>query len=183
MIAKPALSFYWAVAFVSLFGFRILGQEPQPAVKPVESQTANQPQLITSMTVESFQRILQGMGFEATRDKDDKGQPTGYLMFRAEGYKVGAQVPSPEFIWLYNVFTDTTTLETINSWNQSNRFSRAYLNTSDKTLCLETEIIVTGGITRENIESQVKEFRDSVARWARFVIDHGDTKTSTPPKQ
>jgi hypothetical protein len=43
MIAKPALSFYWAVAFVSLFGFRILGQEPQPAVKPVESQTANQP--------------------------------------------------------------------------------------------------------------------------------------------
>jgi hypothetical protein len=137
------------------------GQQPEPA-KSV---------LISTMTLETAQQIIQGLGFKCTWEKDEKGVPNTYFIFRAEGFKVGVEVPTANFIWLYNIFTDPATPETINEWNSKNRFSRAYI-ASDKNLYLDTEIIVKGGITRENIEAQIDEFRDSVARWARFVIDH-----------
>ena len=184
MIARPIKSLRWLVPLVWLFGFTVLGQEPRSAAKPVEAaQAAAKPEIITNMTLEKLQSIIQAMGFEVIRDKDKDGKPDSYISFRAEGYTVGAQVPTSEFIWLYNVFTDKATLETVNEWNATSRFSRAYSNSTDKTVCLETEVIVQGEITLENIESQIKEFRDSVARWARFVIDHIKSVTPADKKQ
>jgi len=181
---KPTSTLRCVLAFTWLFGFNVLGQEPQTAAKPANSaQTAAKPEFFTSMTLEKVQGIIAAMGFEVTRDKDNDGKPVSYFVFKAEGYKVGASVPEPDFIWLYNEFTDKATLETINEWNESNRFSRVYLGSKDKGLYLETEIVVAGGITRENIELQIKQFRDSVARWARFVIDHQQPATPAAQKQ
>lgn len=164
------------VIALSLFGLTAWGQS---ATKPAAAQPADKPEIITSMTLESFQRLVQGMGFECTRGKDDKGKNEDYFSFRAEGYKVAAQVPSPEYVYLVNVFTDKIPLELINKWNQANTFSRA-LAGADNNLYIETEIVVTGGVTRDNIEAQVEAFRESVVRWARFVIDG---EKSTEKKQ
>jgi hypothetical protein len=206
MISKVTSPTKW-VAVVWLFGFSLLAQqsqsaakpdpankpepqaatkpEPQSAAKP-EPQSATKPEIITTMTLESAQRIIQALGFEVTQDKDEKGQPTPYLSFRAEGYPVGASVPAPDYISLYNMFTDKATPATINEWNGRNRFCRAYTDNSDNAdknvVYLETEIIVHGGVTRENIEVQIKEFRDSVARWVRFLIDHKNKEAPAPPK-
>jgi hypothetical protein len=88
---------------------------------------------------------------------------------------VVARVPSPGSIWLYNVFTNDIPLETVNEWNQNNNFNHAYIN-KEKKLMFDTDIVVRGGITRKNIEAQVKDFRDGLVRWARFVIDHSKPK-------
>jgi hypothetical protein len=128
--------------------------------------------LITSMTLEVFQKIVQGMGFECTRDKDVNGKDETFFRFQAEGYKVAAFVPDPTFIELYNAFTDVAPTPTVvNEWNQANRFSRAYVD-KDGNATIEDDLILSGGVTRENVETFVKTFRDTVSRWARFVIDH-----------
>jgi hypothetical protein len=170
---KPTSTLLCVLAFVWLFGFSVLGQEPQSAAKPESQSEEKKPEIITSMTLESFQRMIQGMGFDCTRGKDDKGVPDDYFMFKAEGYDVGAEVPVPSsYLYLFNVFAAQMPPEFINQWNGNNNFSRAYSKPGEKSVYLDTDIIIHGGVTRENIEAQVKEFRDSVARWARFVIDH-----------
>jgi phosphoribosylanthranilate isomerase len=157
-----------ALIYAWILTASIWGREFHPAPKP---ELVAKPEIITNATLDLVQQILQQMGFECTQTRDDH-QSEPYLIFRAEGYKVVAAVPSPEIIWLYNVFSDKLTLENINEWNQNNRFSRASVPSPGKRLLLDTDIVVAGGVTRENIEAQIREFRNSVARWARFVLDH-----------
>jgi hypothetical protein len=140
-------------------------------VQPARSQSADKPEIISVMPLESFQKLVQGMGFECTRNKDDKGNLEDYFVFRAEGYKVGAKAPSEEYVYLFNVFTDKVPIDLVNEWNRTHNFSRAYLG-NDNLVYLDTEIVIHGGVSRENIESQIKQFRDSVARWARFILEH-----------
>ena len=154
------------------------GQSVQATPKS-EAASATQPELISSITVESLQKILQGMGFECTRDRDEKGNPENFLIFHAEGYRVVARTPTPHSIWLYNVFTDDVALDAVNEWNQNHNFNHAYLG-KDKKLWFDTDILVRGGVTKENIEARVRDFRDALARWARFVIDHAKPKPKTP---
>jgi hypothetical protein len=152
-----------------------------PSTPRPESASVAQPEIITSITLESLQKIVQSMGSECTRDRDQKGNLEKFFIFQAEGYKVVARTPSPGSIWLYNVFTDDVPLETVNEWNQNNNFNHAYIS-KEKKLLFDTDIVVRGGVTKENIEVQVKDFRDALARWARFVIDHLKPKAPDAPK-
>jgi hypothetical protein len=128
--------------------------------------------IVTSMTLEVLQKIVQGMGFECTRGKDANGKEDLFFTFKAEGYKVAAFVPEPGFLELYNSFTDVGPTPTVvNEWNQTMRFSRAYVD-KDGNATIEDDLILGGGVTRENVEIFVKTFRDTVSRWARFVLDH-----------
>jgi hypothetical protein len=154
--------------FTWLFTIGIWGQEWRPATK---LEPAAKPEIIATATLDSVQQIIQGMGFECAQFTDDaKSEP--YLSFRAEGYKFDVGVPTPDSIWIYTIFNHSATLQTINEWNQNSRFSRASVAPTGRPLLLDTEIVVAGGVTRENIEMQIKTFRDSVARWARFVLSH-----------
>ena len=146
--------------------------QPTPETEPA---TAARPEIITSISLESVQKILQGMGFECTRERDEKGNLEPFVVFHAQGYRVLARTPSPNSIWIYNVFTNDVPLEMVNEWNQNNNFNHAYIG-KDKKLFFDTDIIVRGGVTRENIEVQIKDFRDALARWARFVIEHSKAK-------
>jgi len=158
------------VLFLSGVCGLVYGQSQQPASKS-EPAAAPQRELIGSTSLEAVQKLLQGMGFECTRDHDVNGKLQNYLVFRAEGYKIVAKVPSPGYIWLFNIFTDKLPLEAVNEWNRTNNFSHAYID-KDGDLYFEADIIVHGGVTRENVEAQIKQFRDAVAKWARFVVDH-----------
>lgn len=112
------------------------------------------------------------MGFECSRVKDDSGkEEESYFLFRAEGYKVAGFV-GEGFVQLYNAFTDVNPeLVTVNEWNKANSHCRAYVD-GEKNAVLESELIISGGVTRANVEMFVKTYRDNVARWARFVLDH-----------
>jgi hypothetical protein len=108
--------------------------------------------IFTSMTLEQFQKIVQAMGFECTRGKDANGKDDTFFAFRAEGYKVAAFVPDPSYLELYNAFTDVAPTPIVtNEWNQSNRFSRAYVD-KDGNATIEDDLILSGGVTRENVQ-------------------------------
>jgi hypothetical protein len=127
--------------------------------------------IVTSMTLELFQKVVQGMGFECTRGKDAKGKDETFFKFRAEGYSVVALVPDPTFVELYAGFSDVTlTPAVVNEWNQMNRFSRAYVDKGGDAN-LEDDLIISGGVTRDNVEMFVKTFRDTVSRYVRFALD------------
>lgn len=161
---------------VGLFSFVGLGHAQSDA--KTDTQSEAKPELITTASLDRLQHILQAMGFEVTREQDGpKADP--YLIFRAEGYKVAATAPGPQYFMLLNVFTDQPKdeLNLLNEWNLNNNLSRVALD-SEKSLYIVTEIVVTGGVTRENIEAQIKEFRDSVARWARLVVEHQKQPTA-----
>ncbi len=141
----------------------------QTAKPTVAADTSAKP-LITAMTSEQFQKVIQAMGFECTRGKTD-GKDDSFFTFRAEGYKVAAFFHDASYLELYNAFTDVNpTLATINEWNQKNSFSRAYVD-KDGNAVLENDLILTGGVSSDSIELFVKTFRDSVARWARFALE------------
>jgi hypothetical protein len=123
------------------------------------------------MTLELFQTVVQGMGFECTRGKDANGKDETFFRFRGEGYSVVALVPAPSFVELYAGFSDITLTPAVaNEWNQTNRFSRAYTD-KDGNANLEDNLIVSGGVTRDNVEMFVKTFRDTVSRYGRFTLD------------
>ena len=158
------------VFLLGLFSAMAVGQEPKPS-NATGTATKTDHTIITSMTSAEFQQIVQAMGFECTRGKDEAGKENEFFTFRAEGYKVAAFVTAPSFVTLYNSFTDVNpTLATVNEWNQLNSFSRAYIDKAGDAV-LESDLILGGGVTRESVELFVKTYRDSVARWARFLLD------------
>lgn len=139
---------------------------------PAAAQTAPKPaSQITSLTSEQFQKIVQAMGFETSRAKDAAGKDAPYFTFRAEGYKVAGFNHNPSYIQLYNAFNDVNpTLESVNLWNQEHSFTRAYVD-KEGSAVLESDLIVTGGVTQENVEVFIQTFRNVVAKWARFLLD------------
>ena len=50
----------------------ICGQTPQTV--PNSGMAGGQPELISSMNLESLEKLVQGMGFECTRDRDESGK-------------------------------------------------------------------------------------------------------------
>jgi len=158
------------VFFLGLFSAIAAGQTTKPS-NANDTAAKTDRTIITSMTSEEFQHFVQAMGFECTRGKDEAGKDETFFTFRAEGYKVAVIINAPGYVTLYNEFTDVNpTLATVNEWNQVNSFSRAYV-AKDGNAVLENDLILSGGVTHESVEVFIKTFRDSVARWARFVLD------------
>jgi hypothetical protein len=151
------------------FCFLISASAQQPAPAKTEPKSSKS-EIISTVTLQMAQQILEEMGLKCTNYPAEKGVEP-YLIFKAEAYPVGVAVPNPYFISMNTSFTDEATPQTVNEWNSTHRFSRAFI-TPTKKLFLMKEIIVDGGVTRGNIEAQIGEFRDSVAQWARFVLDH-----------
>jgi hypothetical protein len=165
-----------AVFLLAVLSNTTVGQSLKTAnVVDVASKTERP--LITSLTLESLQHIVQAMGFECTREKGETGKEYNWFGFRAEGYKVVAfALSDPNFLQLYNGFTDVhPTLATVNEWNQKNTLSRAYV-AKDGTASLESDLFLGGGVTTETVELFITTFRDSVARWARFIMDRQNEK-------
>ena len=140
---------------------------------PAATSTTTDVRVITSMTSAEFQQTVQAMGFDCARGKDKTGKEDPFFTFRAEGYRVAAfSADDSSYLQLYSGFTDVSpTLATANEWNRDNSFSRAYVD-KDGNAGLESDLMLRGGVTSDNIEMFVTTFRDSVARWARFTLDH-----------
>jgi hypothetical protein len=59
------------------------------------------------------------------------------------------------------------TLERINAWNREKRFSRAFLDDGDPVL--ESDLGLTGGVTRETVVSFLKTFEVSLSEFATWI--------------
>lgn len=120
--------------------------------------------LIEKLSLDDFMKIVQAMGFECHRNKDEK-----FFTFRAQGYKVAGFSDDGETdLMLYAAFSDMRlSLDKINEWNLEHRFVRAYSD-SEKNPTLTYDLNLDRGISRSAIEKFLALFRDLVAPWATF---------------
>ncbi|HTF69710.1 MAG TPA: YbjN domain-containing protein [Edaphobacter sp.] len=135
-------------------------------------------QLVSTMTLEEFQRRVQSLGFQCERGSTD-GKLDSYFTFRAEGRKVAAKMATAELPELFVYYTDGASLATVNEWNNTHFASTAFVE-KDGTAVLENLLVLTGGVSEENVEAFITNFRDSAADYARFILDHAKAKTEKP---
>jgi len=140
-----------------------------PALAQTSSDTPAKP-VIASMTLEGFQQRVQALGFSAERGTTE-GKPDEYFSFRAQGRKVGGRVTNPQLLQLFVYYTDGATLETVNEWNNSHFGCSAFVD-KDSNAVLESDLVLTGGVTQENLDSFITNFRDEAEDYARFILDH-----------
>lgn len=122
--------------------------EPSPSVDSSNSE------IIDILTIEEVERYLKEIGYiDITRDNESS------LTFYIEG-RLCTVFIDPEgtgmALFSYYPKDEKTTLEVINDWNKSLRYSFAYLYTTKKNnevIVLETNLTVAGGVTKERIKS------------------------------
>ena len=122
-------------------------------------------------TSQSFQQIVQGMGFETVRLKDDAGKDKDYFSFQAEGYKVVA-FTYKGYLQFYVGFAGVKpTLAAANEWNAKHSLTRTYAD-KDGDAVLESDLYTDGGVTRQTVESWIKDFRTVVSPWYDYIKAH-----------
>ena len=151
---------YFAVFYL----FVIPSQAQSPSISP------NNPPLVTSMTVESFQQRVQALGFSTTRGNTE-GKQDAYFTFMAEGRKVGGLIVSPAVLELFLSFKDGAMPEDLNEWNRT-RFGTAAFVDQKGNAVLRSDLILEGGVTEQNVNSFITRFRDTASAYARFIVDH-----------
>jgi hypothetical protein len=122
------------------------------------------------MPLEAFQQRVQALGFSPVRGSTD-GKLDDYFTFRAEGRKVGGRSATPEILELFVYYTDGASLETVNEWNNTHVGSSAYVD-KDGNAVLESDLVLTGGVSVANLDAFITNFRDAASSYARFVLDH-----------
>jgi hypothetical protein len=128
--------------------------------------------------MEGFQHRVQVLGFQCERGSTD-GKLDDYFTFRAEGRKVGGKVASPELIELFVYYSDGASLATVNEWNRTHFGGTAFVD-ADGDAVLESELILTGGVSEENVNAFIINFRDSAGDYARFILDRQKVKSTKP---
>lgn len=134
------------------------------------SSTQNDPPLITSMSLESFQQRVQALGFSTVRGNTD-GKPDAVFTFLAEGRKVGAITMGPAVIELFVNYKDGATLEDLNEWNRNHFGTTAFVAQNGNAI-LRSDLVLEGGVTEQNVSSFITRFRDMASAYARFIVDH-----------
>jgi hypothetical protein len=122
-----------------------------------------------SLTLDDFQRIVSGMGFECTRS------PNGpFFTFMAQGYNVAASSEEDNrVLQLDGGFSDVTiSYELTNEWNRTHRFCTAYADENGRArFCYELDL--SGGCaTDANVQQFVNIYRNVVGQWAQFCLQH-----------
>ena len=62
-----------------------------------------------------------------------------------------------------------TTLESVNQWNKTHRYSRSYID-DDNDPVLELDLDLAGGVTRDRILDFLRTCRASTSAWIRDVL-------------
>ncbi|HMB89779.1 MAG TPA: YbjN domain-containing protein [Rhodothermales bacterium] len=74
-------------------------------------------------------------------------------------------------IRLYTRFDNTSSsVETVKAWNQKKRFSTAYIN-EDGYACLDTDLIMQGGVTLAEVDTFILNFRDRLGEYAAHLSE------------
>ena len=112
--------------------------------------------VITTMTMDDLDGVLRRMGysFERVEGKDRQRR------FRLEGRPVTVTLSergNNVMLWSYVVGGGNVTVQKVNEWNKTKRFSRAYLD-SDGDPNVEWDVDLDGGSTIGAVEEGIRTF-------------------------
>ncbi|VEP11316.1 exported hypothetical protein [Hyella patelloides LEGE 07179] len=129
-------------------------------------------QIVDLLTIDEVERYLKELGYiDVTRNNNNslnflmQGRPCSvFIASNGKGMSLFSYYPQDE----------KTTLEAINDWNKSLRYSFAYLYTTtknDELVVLETNLTVTGGVTESRIKSFFVLHSDYQAFFGRYLSE------------
>lgn len=133
----------------------------------------------TEVAPAKVKTILHGMGFEVTEKPAEKST---FFSFKLADYKVSLD-SHPGFMELQLALSDKVTAATMNEWNRTHRFTRAYMDT-DGGATLESDLDYGGGVTRGAIESFIKGFGEVIPGFTKAVLGAGGPSAANdrPPE-
>lgn len=129
--------------------------------------------VLTRVTAAQVETLLKRMGmvYEVGVDEHDDPLITLTLAsYETKMYFYGCEEEGCTSIRLWAGFNLNTppTIETLNEWNRTKRYSTAYLNTND-TACLDTDLIISGGVTLAEVEAFIRNFRDRLGEYTTHI--------------
>lgn len=141
----------------------IAAKSTQPLVQPSVRQGVQiaQAGVMSQVTDTQMQKILRGMGFDVTVMKANR------YRFQLDGYTV-VLFNEGENMQLYAGFKNKASLQQINEWNKSKRFSRAYVDDEGDAV-IEADLDFAGGVTKDAIEEFIKTFRGSIQLFTQVL--------------
>ena len=121
--------------------------------------------IIESVTRNDVQELLESEGFSVEVDED------GDLLWKLEGYNTWMFIAKDgESLQFYAPFGDgNATLKKVNTWNQTRRYSRSYLDDEGDPR-LELDLDMAGGVTVARIKDFFLTCRVSFTAWTTEVV-------------
>jgi len=122
--------------------------------------------VIKTISVSQLEALMKKNGFAVSIDDD------GDILWMVEGYRTSLMISDDkENILFQSSFQDTSaTLETVNNWNRSKRYSRTYLDDENDPI-LESDLDLEGGVTHAHVINFIRTCRTSFEAWLNEVID------------
>ncbi len=189
-----------ASAFLAMAGAVAAQTEPAPAQSepastqdapmqvepvPVEAEAAPEPAEpdavkagnIEARVPQSVLDAMQQMGFLATMDKDDDGDPLISSRISETRFHIyfygcveNVECSSIQFVAGYDLDEDFA-LDLMNGWNEENRWTKAYLDDEGDPIMEMDLYLGGGGVSRENFEEWLDLWRRLVEDF-EVVIDY-----------
>ena len=123
-------------------------------------------QIIATTDIPQLIAIAKSEGYVVSIDED------GDLLWKIEGFLAYILVSDDgEYVQFQSSFEEAgTSLEKVNAWNQSKRYSRSYID-SEGDPVLELDLDLEGGVTHDRIVSYLQTCNASFRGWLSEVID------------
>lgn len=147
--------------------------EPVEPAEPDAVQAGN----VEARVPQSVLDAMQQMGFLATLDKDDDGDPhissrisETHFQIYFYGCEENVECNSIQFVAGYDLDSDFG-LGLMNDWNKENRWTKAYLDDEGDPIMEMDVFLGGGGVSRENFEEWLDLWRRLVEDF-EVVIDY-----------
>lgn len=123
-------------------------------------------QVVGSVTVEQLAEFMAGEGYAVEVNQK------GFVQWKLEGFRCQVFVSNDtESLQFHSSFSDgTATLERVNMWNRTKRYSRTYLD-EEGDPHLELDLDLVGGVTPDRIRDFLKTCRASFEAWKKEVVE------------
>ncbi len=122
--------------------------------------------VLQAVAPEQLHKIVKDEGYAVEPDKDND------LIWKIEGTKcllMTSDSKGSTIVFRTSFRTKKVTLEAINEWNKSKRYSRSYLD-KDGEPVLQLDLDLAGGITKDRILDFLSTCKASLNAWIKEVI-------------
>lgn len=139
-----------------------------------ERPAASAGPVFTSVSGDEVQAVLQRAGYRAELGVDSVGDPmvssaTGGLGYTVYFYECSSEKRCNSLVfWGGFAMNEKPSIDAINEWNQTKRFSRAYLDEEGDPI-LEMDLLVDGGITEATLVEALNLWDQSLPLFADHV--------------
>ena len=121
--------------------------------------------VVAKMTAGKIERIMKA--FSDVKDTKEVGD--GAYSFTVDGLKV-LLTNKGSSMQLQAWFDGEATLSRINEWNRTRRFTQAY-TTEKGEPALESDILLTGGVTERNVKEWMKMYVSGLEAFKKHLAE------------